>query len=167
MFTAPAADNAEEAKSFEDKALAVESEETELLKNLLERQNKQLRYSRIMGIALTVMVVILLVVCLILVPEVVNTLGKVNNLIDQADATIAEVDTQLANLDTTFDSLNEMSGEITTAADGINGLVDDNAEVLTEAMGKLNAIDFDGLNQSISDLQSVVEPMANFMNKFR
>jgi len=161
-------------RTFSEKSLNIEAEETQLLKDLLKKQNTQLIYSRIAGIAVSAMALILLVSCIIIVPQVVNTLNKVNGIIEQAESTINEVDTTIASLedtvnsfDTTLDSINKMSEEITTAAEGINGLVDENSQVLTEAMAKINGIDFDGLNSAIVDLQAVIEPLAKFANKFR
>lgn len=161
-------------RTFEDKSLAIENEEKELLKDLLKKQKTQLIYSRISGIAVLAMAVIILVSCIIIVPQIVKTLNAVNGIISQAENTINEVDATIASLedtvasfDTTLDSIETMSGEITTAAEGINGLVDNNAEVLTEAMARINGIDFEGLNSAISDLQAVVDPLARFANKFR
>jgi hypothetical protein len=35
-----------------------------------------------------------------------------------------------------------------------------------EALDKLNGIDLDTLNRAIADLAAVVEPLANFFNRF-
>ncbi|MCR5594904.1 MAG: hypothetical protein K6G12_03585 [Lachnospiraceae bacterium] len=126
---------------------------------LIKKQEKQLFYTRIMSLAVVAMAVMVLFVCVIIVPKVTKTIGQVDILINEVSDAIDNVNTSLAGFD-------EMSTEITTAAEGINGLVEENAEVLSDSMNKLNSIDFEGLNDAIKDLQDVVEPLANFFNKF-
>ena len=55
----------------------------------------------------------------------------------------------------------------TEAADAANRLVEDNAATVSEAMEKINAIDFDALNRAINDLADIVEPLARFAGIFR
>ena len=134
--------------------------EVDQLAELIRKQSKQLRYSRIACIASVVMAAILLVTCVLIVPRVISTIHQFNTLMEQANTVIENANTTLGNFD-------EMSSEITSAAYAINGLVDDNSEVLSESMNKMNSIDFEGLNKAIADLEAVVEPMANFFGKFR
>lgn len=146
--------------SYEKKALQIETEETELLKTLLEKQNKQLFYTRISSIAMVVFVCAIVIVCAIIVPPAVKTLNEANEAIVQAEDMISEAQASLT-------SINAMTDEISSAASGIEHLVDDNAVVLNSAVSQMNSIDFEGLNSAIKDLQDVVQPMANFFNKFR
>jgi len=146
--------------NFEEKALKIETEETEILKTLLEKQNKQLFYTRISSIAMVIFVAVIVIVCAVIVPTTVKTLNEANAAIVQAEDMIEDAQASL-------DNINSMADEISTAADGIGHLVDDNAVVLNSAVSQMNDIDFEGLNSAIKDLQDVVQPMANFMNKFR
>ena len=134
--------------------------ELDQLTELVKKQSKQLRYSRIASIALVAMAAILLVSCILIVPRALSTLNQLNRLMDDANVIMENANTTLGNFD-------EMSSEITSAAEGINGLVEENSEVLTESVNKMNSIDFEGLNSAIADLQAVVEPMARFFGKFK
>jgi len=139
---------------------AVSDSLNDTLAKLLDREQKQLFYSRLAGISLVVMAAILLVVCIIIVPRAMATLSNVDKLVNDTTATVEE-------LQTTVEQAGTMIDEITVAAGGINKLVDDNSEILNESVSKMNSIDFETLNKAISDLSDVVQPMANFMNKFR
>lgn len=150
----------ENANTYEEKALQIEEEETSVLKDLLHKQQKQLFYSRLSGIAMLVMAITLIIVCLLLVPKALVTLNSANLLIEKTTATVENLEGTLAQTDS-------MIAEISSAAEGINDLVDKNSELLTDSVAKLNSIDFEGLNSAIADLQAVVEPMANFFGKFR
>lgn len=154
-------------ESYETKALQIEAEETEVLKTLLAKQNKQLFYTRVSSIAMVVFVLVVIAVCMIIVPKAVNTLYQVDATLKEADAMMVEADKMIAEAQKSLDSIDSMTGEITNAASGINTLVNDNSEVLNESMKKISDIDFEGLNKGIADLQAVIEPMAKFMSKFR
>lgn len=146
------------AENYEDKALEIEAEETEVLKSLLNKQKKQLFYSRIAGLSLLLIAATIVILCLIIVPKVVNTLNQVDDLL---------VDTQqmVVELDKTLEQANGMIDEISSAASGVNSLVEDNQELLTESVTKMNSIDFEGLNTAIGDLEAIVEPMARLFGK--
>jgi len=159
MYDTPAdttVNNSEE--SYETKALEIEAEETEVLKSLLAKQNKQLFYSRIASLAVIVMAAAVVIVCIVIVPRVLTTLNQVNTLLSETETTVEQ-------LEDTLTQANGMIGEITTAATGINSLVDDNEEILKESVEKMNSIDFEGLNTAIGDLQAVVEPLAKLFGK--
>ena len=130
------------------------------LEELLKKQEKVLKLSRISTLAVLILSAAIVLACLILVPKAVNTMHQIEVLSEEASAL-------MENANTTLEGIDEMSAEIKTAADGINGLVEDNSEVLTESMTKLNSIDFEGLNKAIADLGAVVEPMAKFFGKFK
>lgn len=130
------------------------------LEELLKKQEKMLRITRLSGLAVLALAVALIIACVILVPKAVSTMQQIETLAQEASVL-------MENANTTLEGIDEMSAEIKTAADGINGLVEDNSSVLTESMTKLNSIDFEGLNKAINDLGAVVEPMAKFFGKFK
>ncbi len=130
------------------------------LEELLKKQEKQLKITRLSGFAVLALAVALIIACVILVPKAVSTMHQMEVLAEEASAL-------MENANNTLEGIDEMSAEIKTAADGINGLVEDNSSVLTESMTKLNSIDFEGLNKAITDLGAVVEPMAKFFGKFK
>ena len=60
-----------------------------------------------------------------------------------------------------------MTSSITGTSENMNSMLTDNSQSLTDAVDKMNNIDFDGLNKAIKDLQDAVGPFASFMNRFR
>ena len=130
------------------------------LEELLKKQEKMLKITRLSGLAVLALAVAIVIACVILVPKAVRTMMQIESLAQEASVLVE-------NANTTLEGIDEMSSEIKTAADGINGLVEDNSSVLTESMTKLNSIDFEGLNKAITDLGAVVEPMARFFGKFK
>ncbi len=130
------------------------------LEELLKKQEKMLKITRLSGLAVLALAVAIVIACVILVPKAVSTMMQIESLAQEASVLVE-------NANTTLEGIDEMSSEIKTAADGINGLVEDNSSVLTESMTKLNSIDFEGLNKAITDLGAVVEPMARFFSKFK
>ena len=46
-----------------------------------------------------------------------------------------------------------------------NEFIETNSESVTQSMQKLQNVDFEGLNNAISDLEAVVEPMAKLFGK--
>ena len=60
-----------------------------------------------------------------------------------------------------------MSESITATSTNLNTFITDNSQMLTDAVTNMNSIDYDKLNQAITDLQTAVEPFANFMSRFK
>ncbi|WP_026651727.1 hypothetical protein [Butyrivibrio proteoclasticus] len=122
------------------------SEVAELLK-------KQLFFQRLAAISTTGIFLVILVAALLIVPRAIRTINQVNQLATDATNSVAKID--------------EMTESITTASENLNGFIDENAETLTKATKSISEIDFEGLNQAISDLQETVGPMASFFSKFK
>lgn len=128
----------------------------EQLQKLMERmeQNsrKQLIYSRIQ----CVFSIIAAICCVILLVHVLQFMPQLQLLTEQASLVLSnleEITAQIQKLD--------LAGMI----ENINALTETSREGLVEALGKLNEINFDALNQAIEDLADVVEPMADFINR--
>ena len=62
--------------------------------------------------------------------------------------------------------VDEMTEGLNEASKNLNKLVDENAEIMTDAVKSISEIDFEGLNQAITDLQGAVGPLANFFGRF-
>lgn len=118
---------------------------------MLKAIKKQTMWMRIMGLCSAGLFLIFLVAALILVPQVTSVLNHMADTLESADAAVSELDKtakQLAEVD--FEGLvNDTQGLINQSSAGIDS-----------AMGKLDQIDIEGLNQAISDLSSVVSPLA-------
>ena len=119
---------------------------------MLMVDKKHLFWQRISAMAVVAMFLVVLVTAMILVPQVVNTLNSINKVAVDAEAAIGDVEV--------------MVSEITSASKNLNKLVDENAEIMTDAVKSISEIDFEGLNQAITDLQGAVGPLANFFGRF-
>ena len=127
--------------------------EKQLLEEILKTQKRTLLGTRIVAAAVVIMCAAVCISLGILVPKVTKTLDDVNAAIERTESLVESAEK----------SLSEIDGMITN----VNTLVVDNTESLEEAVNNLNSINFDELNQAIQDLGDVVEPLANFVNKFR
>jgi len=131
----------------------------ELLQKLVKNSSKQLFYARLTSLAALVLCVAVVVCLAVVVPKVLATVDSANEILLQVSDTITIVDT-------TLESVTEMSTSITDMGSTMETFITDNAETVEAIMTKLEEIDFEGLNDAIEDLGNVVEPLANFFNKF-
>lgn len=131
----------------------------ELLQKLVKNSSKQLFYARLTSLAALVLCVAVVVCLAVVVPKVLETVDSANDILVQVSDTITIVDT-------TLESVTEMSISITDMGSTMETFITDNAETVEAIMTKLEEIDFEGLNDAIEDLGNVVEPLANFFNKF-
>jgi hypothetical protein len=123
------------------------------LLKLISTNKKQLFYQRILALAAVGIFVVILYTVMTVVPRITATLTNLDGVVADAGNSLKEID--------------KMVAEMESASKNLNELVDANAEPLTDAVEKLGNVDFDGLNQAITDLQDAVHPMASFFNKFR
>ena len=133
--------------------------EQQLLEELLKNSKKQLFNARVRTLASLVMAAVVVIAAVVLVPSGLKTIQKANDIIVQASATITLADTAIT-------SITEMSTSITDMGDSMDTFITDNSETVTAVMTNMESIDFEGLNDAIKDLGDVIEPLANFFNKF-
>lgn len=122
----------------QDKAL-------ELLEEMKKINQKTLMHQRIMSVLMLVFVVAVVS----LLPSVVNTLDTARTTLTHMNEAITQMETALADVET-------LAAEAGTAMDGME-----------QALENINGIDIGSLNQAITDLGDVVEPMANFFGRFK
>lgn len=144
---------------MEDKEVQ-KTTENSLLEELVSNSRKQLFYARIRTVAALAIAVSLVICIVMVVPKALATVQKANDIMEQASETIT-----LANA--AIESVTSMSESIATMGDNMDTFITDNSETMTEVMGKIEGIDFEGLNSAIKDLGDVVEPLANFFGKFK
>lgn len=89
-----------------------------------------------------------------------------------ASVFIPKVNTTYQNMDLIMEDLQTITSGL--AESDINKMINDvdelavrSQENIGRAMEKIEAIDIEGLNQAIKNLSDVVEPFAEFFNKFR
>ena len=117
-------------------------EENEIERSYLK---KQLNMMKVLMFAMAGIFLMLLVTVAVLVPKVTATLDNANTALEQIVSTAEQV--------------NEVFGSVET-------LVEDSSAGVTQALENMNSIDFEGLNQSISDLGKVVSPLSSFFSRF-
>lgn len=132
----------------------------DLLRQILDADKKEVKYAKRAAFFMMCIFVIFLVAAIIIVPKVVETLANVNTTVITAGKT-------LESANAAIDNINTMSASITETSDNMNTMLTDNSKSLTDAVAKMNDIDFEGLNKAIQDLQDAVGPFATFMNKFK
>lgn len=120
---------------------------------LVRIAGKQLFYQRISACCMVVIALCVLFAVLKVVPMVETTLAHINDTAIKAQESLVQVD--------------EMTDGLNEASKNLNKLVDENVEVVTDAVKSISEIDFEGLNQAITDLQGAVGPLANFFGKFK
>lgn len=131
-----------------------------LIKKLADNSDRSLRLQRLSTVLVLLILSMILFSVFMVVPKVVSTLREV----EKAAITVEEA---ASKAQTTIDEIDKMAGSLTTTGDGINSLINENGEKLTQSLDKMSQIDFDGLNQGIKDLQDAIGPFANLMNGFR
>ena len=154
------------------------NELVELLKKVDESNRQQARFVKIQCI----LTAVTLVCCFVVFIMVANVMPK---LLPQLTSVAAQLQTVLSNVEQVTEDLAEtdlesmitgvdsLVGNVDGLVGDVGGLVDDvdilvatGQDSLRKTMDKLNAINFETLNQAIEDLADVVEPLAKFFNVF-
>lgn len=139
----------------EEQINEINGRQSVLLEQLVENSKKQLFYSRIASLSVTILAFAVAVSLLLVVPKVLVTVQEVNAVIGTSMETV-----ELAN--TAIKSVTQMSGSITDMGENMDAFITDNAQAVAEIMTKIEAVDFEGLNSAIQDLGDVIEPLAKF-----
>ena len=130
------------------------------LAKLTQNSEKQLFYARVRTLISVITALALLCALVVVVPAVLRTVAR-------ADAVIAQASGTITLADEAIQGITEMSGAITEMGQNMDDFITENAEAVSSIMKEIEEVDFDGLNKAIKDLGDVVEPFANFFNKFR
>jgi len=120
--------------------------------------------------------VVAAVCCVVILIAVLGILPQIKDMAAQVDVVLANVETvtgQLAEADVAavMTNLERVTDQLAEAdlggmAGDVSELVHTSQAGVEEALGKLNSIDLDTLNDAIEDLAAVVEPLARFFGKF-
>ncbi|MCR5411288.1 MAG: hypothetical protein K6E90_09975 [Lachnospiraceae bacterium] len=155
---APSKEGGESKEACASKEASQSTED--LLRQILEADKKEVKYAKRAAFFMMGIFLIFLVAAIILVPKIVTTLNSANTAIKAANETLVQANEALTGINT-------MTTSITGTSDKMNSMLVDNSQSLTDAVDKMNKIDFAGLNQAIQDLQDAVGPFATLMNKFK
>ena len=127
--------------------------DTELLQELVKDQKAAARNSKIIMICLAILTTAITIALLIIVPMAVRTIKSI-------DATITEVNDTIDMAEKSIDDIDKM-------VKNVDDLVVTNTESVNKSISYIENIDFDSLNQSIQDFSDVIQPLADFVNKFK
>ena len=137
--------------------LTMENERLLKLLEQMENSNrKQVLYARLQFIftALSSLCCIVLLICGL-------------KVLPQLQSAAIQAETVLTNLETVTTELAEsdligMVENIDSLVGNVDGLVSTSQTGVEQAIEKINAINFDALNEAIEDLSAVIEPIAKF-----
>ena len=104
------------------------------------------------------MLALVVVICAFLLPRLNIILQDVNTLMLQASSIAGDLETLTKEI---LDA--DIGGILSNASQLVKNTdagVQQSLVELQQALEKLNSLDFDGLNQSIADLQAIVEPLS-------
>ncbi len=112
----------------------------------MTQEEKNGRYLKVIMAASVVCAVVLLVSFVLVVPKMMKTM-------EQAQTTMEQVNQMAEETQQIYDDVSSISESVKgVVSDGISG-------------SSLGSLDVDSLNQSIQDLQSILEPLAKLMGK--
>lgn len=116
--------------------------------NVIERTylKKQLNMMKALMFAMAGIFLMLLIAVAVLVPKVTTTLDNANVALEQISYTAEQMDDVLISVET---------------------LLEDSSEGVSQALENMNSIDFEKLNKSIDDFNSVVSPLSSFFGRFQ
>lgn len=107
-------------------------------------------------------------VCLFMLAAAASCIAicvMLGQLIPQVNQTIGQMQTALNSLEETSNHLRGLN--LDTMVSNVNALSVYAQQSLQQTMDNLNTIDFETLNKAITDLAQVIEPLANFVAKFK
>ena len=125
----------------------------EILTEIRDMTKKELLFQKIASGALVCLVIAVVLIGVNVIPKVVVAVQNVNKVAGVA-------------LDS-LDEINIMVSEVTETSENMNKVIEDNAVPLSEAVTRMSEVDYEGLNEAITDLQDAVGPLANFFNRFK
>ena len=123
--------------------------------NEIERTylKKQLNMMKALMFAMAGIFLILLVSVAVLIPQLTKTLNNANLALEQVSYTAEQIVSTAEQIDEVFA--------------GVETLLEDSSEGVSQALDNMNSIDFDKLNKSIDDFNSVVSPLSSFFGRFQ
>ncbi len=156
----------------ENNAAEAKSAET-LLSELLAYQKKEVRHTRIAMLANVVLVVVLLAAVVTLAPKAAALIGRMQTTLTEIDelargagAVAENANTIAASAVELADGAGEMIGNANEMIGNVNEVVTANTDTVTEAVRKINDVDFAKLNEAITNLNNVVRPLSEFFGLF-
>lgn len=149
---------------------ANENELLEILKDIQANETKEMKYAKkqsrfamIVSLACLVIVILMGIAFLSVLPKVVTLLDGVQGIVTEANGIVSDSQEIMTDLNKVTKEL--AAADIDGLFEKVDALVTDSQKSVNTAMDNLNSIDFEGLNTAISDLQSVIEPLAKMFGR--
>ncbi|MCI2048434.1 MAG: hypothetical protein LKJ76_01800 [Lachnospiraceae bacterium] len=131
--------------------------EKQLLIKIYQETRKQAKAGWVSAWAHIGIFIVLTISLFLLVPTLINTLKT-------ADTAIKDAQISVRQINVLVDSAQSSLTKIDEAVNNANVVIKDNSENVTDAVQKIDNIDFDSLNSSIQRLNDSLEPFANTVN---
>lgn len=157
------ANAATEVKPTNVEALVSSSELKELieiLKDIQANEQKEMKYAKKQARRSVIISLCSLLVVVLLAVLLIPIFSQVSTLLDNVNTVVNDAQVSVNNLETITTQL--ASADIEGLFKEVDNLVLESQSSIADAMNKINAIDFEGLNDAITDLGDVIQPLADF-----
>ena len=138
-----------------------------LLEKMEESSRKQVRYARlqfIFSLISALCCVLLLFAVVKYIPQLQSLTTQIQDMALQFQGLASQAEIVMTNLETVTTELAQ--ADLAEMVKNVNDLVIASQEGIQQATDKLNAIDFEELNQAIANLSAVIEPLARLVKAF-
>ena len=126
---------------------------TALLQELVRLERSRLRHARFTTIFCVVLLAAVALAAILYGPRIIGMLANAENAVSKLSEVAEDVES--------------LSSEANRLVQNINRVVIDNTQSITNALEKLNGVDFDRLNDVIDNLANTVEALSNITSIFR
>ena len=133
----------------------------QLLEDMEKANRKQVVYARLQFI----FSVVAAVCCIVLLLSGMKVLPRLQETAAQAEVVLSNLESVTSEL--AESNLSGMVENVDALVENVDGLVSTSQSGVEQTMEKINAIDFEALNDAIKDLSDVIEPIAKFFNTFK
>lgn len=133
----------------------------QLLEDMEKANRKQVTYARLQFI----FSVVAAVCCMALLLSGMKVLPRLQETAAQAEVVLANLESVTSEL--AESNLSSMVENVDALVENVDSLVTTSQSGVEQTMEKINAIDFEALNDAIKDLSDVIEPIAKFFNTFK
>lgn len=147
-------------------------EQNKEILELLKQIEKANRRQTVCTAALCIFALVTALCCIVtfatiggILPQITEVLPQITGVLPQINSVIAQMQTVLSNLEQTTAQLAQL--DLGSMIADVDTLVATGQQSLEQTMEKLNSIDIAALNQAITDLAAVVEPLAKISSMFK
>lgn len=127
-----------------------------MLHEIQENEKKQTKYAKRRSIMSFIVSVFCIALIALIGIYVFKTMPEINKLVSKTETTIDDVSDMLVDASSAIKNLNNISKDLAKVD------MDELFTNVSEAVKKLESIDFEGLNTAIGDLGAVIAPLARF-----